>query len=78
MAKNKDVYKRQLLMSLARKFKTIRIEDDHHSLKVSLDNGGEAASQVKLNRSNWKSMVADILKKFKEDGFCLLYTSRCV
>ena len=59
----------KLLMSLARKFKTIRIEDDHHSLKVSLDNGGEAASQVKLNRSNWKSMVADILKKFKEDGF---------
>ena len=45
------------------------MEDDHHSLKVSLDNGGEAASPVKLNRSNWKSMVADILKKFKEDGF---------
>jgi len=60
----------KLLMHLARKYKTIRVEDDHHSLKVSLEMGSDMGdSQVKLSKGNWKSMVTDILKKFKEDGF---------
>ena len=59
----------RLITALAKKCKTIRVEDDNHSLKVSLENGTDYAGQVKIGKGNWKVILTDILRKFKDDGF---------
>ncbi len=61
----------KLLLMLAQKYRSIRVVDDNHSLKVYL-NETETVSimpEAALNRNNWKQVFSDALQKFKEEGF---------
>ena len=61
----------KLLFMLAKRYKTIRVIDDHHSLKVGLANDDtvEEAGQPAMNKANGKRILTDLLHKFKDDGF---------
>lgn len=61
----------KLLFMLAKRYKTIRVIDDHHSLKVGLasDEAVEEAGQPAMNKANWKRILTELLHKFKDDGF---------
>lgn len=58
----------KLLANLAKQYKSIKIEDDNHSLKVSLVAERVAKGNT-MTRSNWKKAFGEILSDFKQDGF---------
>jgi len=61
----------KLLMMLAQKYKSIRVVDDNHALKVYLSEA-EILSETSsgyLNRNNWKQVFAETLHKFRDEGF---------
>lgn len=58
----------KLLGNLSKQYRSINVEDDNHSLKVSLA-GEKVAKGNPMTRTNWKKAFADILDVFKQDGF---------
>jgi uncharacterized protein (TIGR00288 family) len=58
----------KLLANLAKQYKSIKIEDDNHSLKVSLVAERVTKGNT-MTRSNWKKAFGEILSDFKQDGF---------
>ncbi len=61
----------KLLTMLAKQYKTIRVVDDNHILKISVATDDEitASSVSALTRGSWKAALTEILEKFKDDGF---------
>nr|WP_122012127.1 NYN domain-containing protein [Maliibacterium massiliense] len=58
----------RLLLSLEKKFATIRCTTDHYNFKVRYV-GEQGKQQGTLNRTNWIAGVQSVLDRLKADGF---------
>jgi uncharacterized protein (TIGR00288 family) len=61
----------KLLTQLERKFGDIHLDADNYALKVrlsALDDDGNGAAAA-LTKDNWIDVFAEVLKRYKDDGF---------
>jgi len=58
----------KLITMLGKRYKKIVVNDENHSLKISLATQEDAAAPM-LNKSNWKEPFIAKLREFKTDGF---------
>ncbi len=59
----------KLLDKLSKQYGTLHIRSDNFNVMVSLAQSGKETAAPEMNRDNWRSLIAEQLRRYKEDGF---------